>query len=298
MRYHPKHRPMDLNSLQFHMKKVGNDTFYATLIQDGHSHGRITHYPRPDYDDVGALYYVIAVVLIYGLSIVMMIASHIKKNKMDSHISIYLKEIAFVRKQTRRDQLMVKIVPQNGQDSNVSESRGHSPIGGPPSQTDDKNGSNSKKQTNLLFPDNISRVSWETIANDSETGLDAASGPDSPWGIAPNNLGGPQANKSDQPLRFSFPQTHVRFEDEHKHLLTPKKSYGGRPLSPQQVRVAATCKTHTPKQAQTPPAKQKGDLVKEKETKDFLIPLLQKSNGGDSKSSAENSSEDSEYGVV
>jgi hypothetical protein len=221
-----------------------------------------------------------------------MIASHIKKNKMDSHISIYLKEIAFVRKQTRRDQLMVKITPQNGQsDSQVSESRGQSPVGGPPSQIDDKNGSNSKKQSsNFLFPDNISRVSWETNPNDSETGLDATSGPDSPWGIPPNS------SKSD-PLRFNFSQTHVRFEDEHKHLITPKRSYGSRPPTPQQVRLAALCKS----QVQAPPVahkntQQKSEKKKERQ-KDFLLPLYQPK-GGDSKSSAENSSDDSEYGVV
>jgi len=33
-------------------------------------------------DDVGALYYVVAVILIYGCSILMMIASYIRKNKV------------------------------------------------------------------------------------------------------------------------------------------------------------------------------------------------------------------------
>lgn len=49
-------------------------------------------------DDLGALYYVVAVILIYGCSIVMMIASYIRKNKDDRRLKRCLKEMAFVRK--------------------------------------------------------------------------------------------------------------------------------------------------------------------------------------------------------
>ena len=45
----------------------------------------------PSTDDIGALYYVVAVILIYGLSIVLMIASHIRKNKQDNQLKAYLK---------------------------------------------------------------------------------------------------------------------------------------------------------------------------------------------------------------
>ncbi|KAL8622523.1 hypothetical protein ACOMHN_034186 [Nucella lapillus] len=60
-------------------------------------------------DDIGALYYVVAVILIYGLSIVMMIASHIRKNKQDCQLRAYLKEMALLRKADRRDKLMDRI---------------------------------------------------------------------------------------------------------------------------------------------------------------------------------------------
>nr|KAG5714149.1 hypothetical protein BaRGS_020477 [Batillaria attramentaria] len=60
-------------------------------------------------DDIGALYYVIAVIFIYGLSIVMMIASHIRKNKQDCQLRAYLKEMANLRKADRREKLMGRI---------------------------------------------------------------------------------------------------------------------------------------------------------------------------------------------
>lgn len=60
---------------------------------------------RKDSDDIGALYYVVAVVFIYGFSIVMMIASHIRKNKHDNQLRVYLKEMAVLRKNDRREKL-------------------------------------------------------------------------------------------------------------------------------------------------------------------------------------------------
>lgn len=65
---------------------------------------------RREEDEAGALYYVVAVVMIYGLSIVMMIASHIRKNKQDSQLRTYLKEMAILRKKDRREKLVTKMV--------------------------------------------------------------------------------------------------------------------------------------------------------------------------------------------
>ncbi|CAG5128407.1 unnamed protein product, partial [Candidula unifasciata] len=64
---------------------------------------------RAGDDDIGALYYVVAVILIYGLSIVMMIASHIRKNKQDNQLRTYLKEMAKLRKNDRREKVLSKI---------------------------------------------------------------------------------------------------------------------------------------------------------------------------------------------
>ncbi|GFS14452.1 hypothetical protein ElyMa_001424100 [Elysia marginata] len=60
-------------------------------------------------DDIGALYYVVAVIFIYGLSIVMMIASHIRKNKQDSQLRTYLKEMSNLRKTERREKVLHKM---------------------------------------------------------------------------------------------------------------------------------------------------------------------------------------------
>ena len=81
----------------FNVNKVENDTYVASLIEERR--------PGAD-DDVGALYYVVAVILIYGCSILMMIASYIRKNNTDRKLNRYLKEMAHVRKRERQLQLM------------------------------------------------------------------------------------------------------------------------------------------------------------------------------------------------
>ncbi|KAH3695998.1 uncharacterized protein LOC127862261 [Dreissena polymorpha] len=90
---------MDLTrNLRFRIDTAENDSIIAYVEQ------------RPsEYDNIGALYYVVAVVLIYGLSIVMMIASHIRRNKQDGQLRSYLKEMAALRKKNRREQLLEKM---------------------------------------------------------------------------------------------------------------------------------------------------------------------------------------------
>ena len=60
----------------FKIEQNDNGTFIASVQQDGRR--------LPHQDDVGALYYVVAVILIYGCSILMMIASYIRKNKVST----------------------------------------------------------------------------------------------------------------------------------------------------------------------------------------------------------------------
>ncbi|WAR23319.1 hypothetical protein MAR_036988 [Mya arenaria] len=92
----PKHRMMDLTrDLRFRIETSKNDSYTAHVEQQ-----------PTDYDDTGALYYVVAVVLIYGLSIVVMIASHIRRNKQDGQLRSYLKEMAALRMKNRREQLL------------------------------------------------------------------------------------------------------------------------------------------------------------------------------------------------
>ncbi|GAB1601693.1 uncharacterized protein LOC115218533 [Argonauta hians] len=62
-----------------------------------------------DVDNIGSLYYVVAVIFIYGFSIVLMIASHIRKNQQDNQLRTYLKEMALLRKKDRREKILNKM---------------------------------------------------------------------------------------------------------------------------------------------------------------------------------------------
>ena len=85
-------RPVEGDTMIFRLEQVQNDTFIASLV---HTNSSTTDTQN---DDAGALYYVIAVVSIYGLSILMMIASYTRKNNSDRKLNRYLKEMANVRK--------------------------------------------------------------------------------------------------------------------------------------------------------------------------------------------------------
>lgn len=79
------------------VEQAENGSFVASVIQQKNVHHD---------DDVGALYYVVVVILIYGCSILMMIASYIRKNNVDRKLNRYLKEMANVRKRERQLQLI------------------------------------------------------------------------------------------------------------------------------------------------------------------------------------------------
>lgn len=65
--------------------------------------------PISPHDPQGAVMYVVIVVFLWGLSIVLLIASYVRKNQSDRSISLYLEEIKVVRKQSRRQNL-IKVV--------------------------------------------------------------------------------------------------------------------------------------------------------------------------------------------
>ncbi len=62
----------------------------------------LTAVSRAAYDGEGALYYVIAVLFMYALSIILMIGSLIKKSKQDNGMSKYMEDLDKVRKVERR----------------------------------------------------------------------------------------------------------------------------------------------------------------------------------------------------
>ena len=78
-------------------RKVGGLDNDTSISDDG----------KTDYDQTGASYYVIAVVLVYGMSIVMLIASHIKRRQQklveDKQINKYLKDFQIVKERHARD---------------------------------------------------------------------------------------------------------------------------------------------------------------------------------------------------
>lgn len=90
---------MDITSSKLRFRiKTSNQTFEAVV--DSY---------RTDEDGIGALYYVVAVVMIYGLSIVMMIASHIRRNNQDNQLRSYLKEMSILRKNDRRERIFTRV---------------------------------------------------------------------------------------------------------------------------------------------------------------------------------------------
>ena len=82
------------NNLDGKVGGLDNDT---SISDDG----------KTDYDQTGASYYVIAVVLVYGMSIVMLIASHIKRRQQklveDKQINKYLQDFQIVKERHARD---------------------------------------------------------------------------------------------------------------------------------------------------------------------------------------------------
>ena len=64
---------------------INSDQIFVPGIELNLDRHRYHHFDRIE-DDVGALYYVVAVILIYGCSILMMIASYIRKNKVGNYI--------------------------------------------------------------------------------------------------------------------------------------------------------------------------------------------------------------------
>ena len=89
-----RHQPIELQVIQ-----LENKTWIAFLLKSGN---KTTEKESDPYDDTGALYYVIAVVLIYGFSIILMIGSFIKKSRQDHGLSKYMEDMDMVRQLEKR----------------------------------------------------------------------------------------------------------------------------------------------------------------------------------------------------
>ena len=91
-----KYQPVELQIVQ-----LQNKSWIAVLLESENSTAAST---EDTYDDQGALYYVVAVVMIYGFSIILMIASFIKKSRHDHGLSKYMEDMDKVRQLERRQQ--------------------------------------------------------------------------------------------------------------------------------------------------------------------------------------------------
>ncbi len=89
--------------LRMHVEKIGNHTWHARVIEI--INGTSTNGSAPNekvYDAQGALYYVVAVVFFYGISIILMIGSQALKKNSDGGIAKYMEEKDKVRLSERR----------------------------------------------------------------------------------------------------------------------------------------------------------------------------------------------------
>ena len=91
-----KYQPVELQIVQ-----LQNKSWITVLLESENSTAAST---EDTYDDQGALYYVVAVVMIYGFSIILMIASFIKKSRHDNGLSKYMEDMDKVRQLERRQQ--------------------------------------------------------------------------------------------------------------------------------------------------------------------------------------------------
>ncbi|KAK2194081.1 hypothetical protein NP493_2g01031 [Ridgeia piscesae] len=86
------------------VRPLGNRTYLATELRV--SGNKSSDWlgiapPNAHYDDEGALYYIIVIILVYGMSIIMMIVSLIKKSKQDNAVTRYMKDIDNIRRLER-----------------------------------------------------------------------------------------------------------------------------------------------------------------------------------------------------
>ena len=81
-------------TLTFKITQYGNNSFIGEIVNTNMTKSQ----SQTEYDNEGAVYYVLAVIFMYGCSILLMIGSFIKKTKHDNHITTYMKDMEKVRR--------------------------------------------------------------------------------------------------------------------------------------------------------------------------------------------------------
>ncbi|ELT93332.1 hypothetical protein CAPTEDRAFT_202677 [Capitella teleta] len=113
--------------VQLRVHRLDNGSFIATILRGEHSNnasllddlgvsvnGSWTNSQQAEYDDTGALYYVVAVVFIYGFSIILMIGSLIRrKSNSDRGMNVYMQGLEKARRvERRREKFKVRLCMQ------------------------------------------------------------------------------------------------------------------------------------------------------------------------------------------
>ena len=96
-----------MSGIRLHVQRLDNESFIATILRPNETSidvEEFLNHRNPPYDDRGALYYVVVVILIYGLSIILMISSSVRKGKKDNGVNNYMRDMDKLRQLERRQQ--------------------------------------------------------------------------------------------------------------------------------------------------------------------------------------------------
>ena len=159
-------------TFRFRIDKMDNRTLIATVVgDDAMRNVSYDKTDKPEQDDIGAFYYVIAVLLLYGFSIVLMIGSLVKRNKYDNGLSKYMKDMDKVKRLERRQEkfktrLVMEQKRKHKHLSQISVAASTECGDTPTSDVDDVPGQESEKNT--------SSVNRETLVNINDLRLGCA----------------------------------------------------------------------------------------------------------------------------
>ena len=87
--------------VKFKLSLLGNGTFLTSLLDSTSEQFNVSSVEVPldeEYDNQGALYYVVIVVFLYGFSIVLMIGSSLRKSKKDGSVTRYMSNLDKIRR--------------------------------------------------------------------------------------------------------------------------------------------------------------------------------------------------------
>ena len=197
--------------IRLSIHRLSNGTYLASVIEGSNStndslHGLFPQYRQRDYNGEGALYYVVAVILMYGFSIILMIGSSVRKNSQDQQAQKYMKEMSKVRRMERRqEKFKTRLLMQNRRIQNIlGGARPGSDRGG----EDKREGSDTGEERPCSRQSNMATVS--TTPGDSAWSLTSKDGED--------ENGEPLLILTDSTLTRSPVQSHHKYNDH----LTPE----------------------------------------------------------------------------